>query len=201
MALAKKAKGKTTKRKPARPVKHTARKRTAGKATDQDAMMAAWQKAMAPGAGHARLEQFVGTWDTKMTFVMEPGATPEISQGTSEHRFVLGGRYLEERLEATAMGMRFEGLGYTGYDNARKQYVGTWMDNFSTGIMGVAGVGKATDRKMESETVGFDPFGKRIRFDTKILVQDHDHHTYEMWAKAPGGRRFRTMTVEYTRKP
>ncbi len=200
MATAKRGKGKTSLKKPARPVKHTAKKRSAPKATDEEAMMAAWQKAMSPGAGHARLEQFVGTWDTRMTFVMEPGAKPEISEGRSEHRWVLGGRYLEERFEATSMGMPFEGLGYTGYDNVRKRYVGTWMDNFGTGIMPVSGVGKPTDAKMDSETEVFDPVGKRVRFETKILVQDHDHHTYEMWAKGPGGRRFRTMLVEYTRK-
>ncbi len=200
MAIAKRGKGRIATKKPARPVKPTAKKRSAPKAKDQEAMMAAWQKTMSPGAGHARLEQFVGTWDTKMTFVMEPGAAPETSEGISEHRMVLGGRYLEERFEATSMGMPFEGLGYTGYDNARKQYVGTWMDNFGTGIMSVSGIGKPNDRKMESRTEALDPFGKAMRFDTKLLVQDHDHHTYEMWAKGPNGRKFRTMFVEYTRK-
>jgi hypothetical protein len=33
------------------------------------------------------------------------------------------------------MGMPFEGLGYTGYDNVKKQYFGTWIDSMSTGIM------------------------------------------------------------------
>ncbi len=200
MAIANKSKGKTAKKKPARPVKHTAKKRTAPKAMDEQAMMAAWQKAMTPSAGHARLEKFVGAWDTRMTFVMEPGVPPEVSQGKSENRWVLGGRYLEQRFEGTSMGMPFEGIGYTAYDNIRGKYIGTWMDNFGTGMMTSDGVGKPTDKKMESELVAFEPSGKRVRFTSKVLVKDRDHHTYEMWTKGPKGKMFRTMLIEYTRK-
>ncbi len=200
MAIGKKGKGKLARKKPARPVKHTAKKRRAPKVPDEQAMMAAWQKTMTPGEAHARLGQLVGSWDTKLTFVMDSGSPAEVSEGRTENRLVLGGRYLEQRFEGTSMGMPFEGIGYTGYDNVRKTYTGTWMDNFSTTIMSVTGRGRPTDTKMESESVTLDPFGEQVRFDCKLEVQDSDHHTYEMWTKGSNGRRFRTMLIEYARK-
>ncbi|MEJ7746645.1 MAG: hypothetical protein WKF61_07805 [Luteimonas sp.] len=44
---------------------------------ETQAMMAAWQKASTPGMQHKQLsDQFVGTWDTRMTAWMEPSAPP-----------------------------------------------------------------------------------------------------------------------------
>jgi hypothetical protein len=109
-------------------------------------MMAAWEKVMHPSEGHRRLEPMVGTWKAKTTFTMTPGAPPSVEENTSEHRLVLGGRFLEQRYTGTAMGMPFEGIGYTGYDNVQKKYVGTWMDNFGTGVM-QRGIGRPRRRR------------------------------------------------------
>ncbi len=108
-------------------------------------------------------------------------------------------RYLEQVYRGTSMGMPFEGIGFTGYDNTQRKYVGTWMDNFGTGLMSSVGVGKPTAEALDFEAEAVDPTGKRVRFSCKIRVQDRNRHTYEMWTKAPNGRKFRTMMVEYTR--
>ena len=74
---------------------------------DHDAMMAAWQKAMTPAAGHQRLDPMVGSWTCRTTFVMAQGAPSQVSEGTSENRWVLGGRYLEQVYKGMSMGMPF----------------------------------------------------------------------------------------------
>ena len=122
-----------------------------------------------------------------------------MSDGVSEHRFVLGGRYLEQVYRGTSMGMPFEGIGYTGYDNAQRKYVGTWMDTFGTGLMNSVGVGRPKDDEIGFLSEVIDPTGKPVRFDCKIRIRDRDHHSFEMWTKAPSGRRYRAMLVEYTR--
>jgi len=191
-------KKKAVRRKPASRTKK-ARRAPRSKAISQEAMMEKWQAAMTPSDGHRRLEPMAGTFRAKTTFVMSPGETPQTSDGTSVHRFVVGGRYLEQVYKGTSMGMPFEGIGYTGYDNVRKRYVGTWMDSFSTGLMHSFGVGRPTANKMSFVAEAFDPSGKKMAFETILRVADNDHHSYEMWTKAPNGKKFRTMIVEYTR--
>ena len=193
---------KTLKRKAAKSVKKAkpARKRKAGgKAMSEAEMMAQWQSVMMPSAGHKRLEPMAGDWLAKTTITMTPGAPAQVHEGTSEHRFVLGGRYLEQRYKGDAMGMPFEGIGYTGYDNATKKYVGAWMDTFGTGIMTSVGTGRPSDAKMSFVAEAFEPSGKKTVFDAILKVRDRDHHSYEMWTKGPSGKRFRTMIVEYVR--
>ena len=73
---------------------------------------------------------------------MAPGAPPDVSEGSSENRWVLGGRYLQQIYKGSSMGMPFEGIGYTAYDNVQEQYLGFWMDSFGTGLMTTEGVGK-----------------------------------------------------------
>jgi hypothetical protein len=175
------------------------RARTA--ALDQEKIMAAWQKAMAPADGHRRLEPLVGTWLAKTTFWMAPGAPPSTGEGVSEHRWVLGGRYLEQTYRGTSMGMPFEGRGYTGYDNVQGKYVGTWMDTMGTCIMNSVGTGKPTREQIAFSSSLFEPGTRRqVLFRSLIRIQGRDHHTFEMWTTAPAGKRFRTMLVEYRRQ-
>ena len=68
--------------------------------------------------------------------------------------------------------MAFQGIGYTGYDNARNRYVGNWMDTFSTGIMTSLGVGKPSDRTMDFEAEAHQPGGVLPGF----LFHDLENH-------------------------
>jgi hypothetical protein len=179
----------------------TKTKSKAGKAISPEAMMAACMEAATPGKGHRSLEPLVGSWSAKTTFWMAPDAPAWICTGTSEHRWVLGGRYLRQEFRGAGEGGPFEGIGYTGYDNGQQKFVGTWMDSMGTGIMASEGAGKPTSTRIAFTSKYFDPASKKeVLFDSLIRVQDRDHHTYEMWTLAPNGKRFRTMVAEYTRR-
>ena len=197
--MAKSTRKKSVPRKKAARTKTTTGRRRKPAAVDEAAQMEAWQRTMAPGTGHARFDPMVGTWIAKTTMVMGPGAPPMTSEGVSDHRLILGGRYLEQHYRGSAMGMPFEGRGYTAYDNTRKRYVGTWMDNFGTGMMHSVGSGKPSDKRIDFAAESHDPMGKLVKFDCRLEIQDKDHHTYEMWTKAPNGKRYRCMRIEYTR--
>ena len=92
-----------------------------------------------PGAAHKNLAGMEGTWTAKVKSWMSPGAPPMENDGTSESKMALGGRFLEERVQSSFMGQPFSGIGYTGYDNVKKKYVSTWMDNMGTMIMVMEG--------------------------------------------------------------
>lgn len=184
-----------TKKKPAA----VAAPKRAPKAMTEAEMMAQWQAAMSPSAGHARLMPMVGTWRAKTTFTMAPGAPPQVHGGTSVHRMVLGGRYLEQSYKGVSMGMPFEGIGYTGYDNAQQRYVGTWMDTFGTGVMTAVGVGKPTDERIDTVAEAIEPSGQKRVFENVVRIQNHGRHSYEMWTNGPNGKSFRMMLIEYER--
>ncbi|HEX4824422.1 MAG TPA: DUF1579 domain-containing protein [Candidatus Polarisedimenticolaceae bacterium] len=181
------------------PRRPAAKKRAAKKPMSEAEMMAQWQAASTPAEGHQRLAPMVGKWSAVTEFVMAPGAPAQKHGGTSENELVLGGRYLRQVYRGLAMGMPFEGIGYTGYDNPSKRYVGTWMDTFGTGLMNSVGTGKPSDQKLTFAAEAIEPSGKTVLFDCIITIQDRDHHAYEMWTKAPNGKRYRTMRVDYVR--
>ncbi len=105
-----------------------------GQEYDDAAALAAYEKASTPSAAHAKLAELEGTWEMTVTMWMDPSADPLVSAATSSSKMVLGGRYLFDTVEGTAMGQPFSGMGWTGYDNIAGQYVSTWIDNFGTGI-------------------------------------------------------------------
>ncbi len=168
---------------------------------DEKAMMEMWAKYSTPGAEHKRLEQFVGTWDTTVKTWMEPGAPPQESQGVSENKMALGGRFLEQHYEGRFMDQPFTGMGFTGYDNYKKKYIGTWMDSMGTAIMNSTGTADASGRTI-TFTGTMDDFmaKKTVRLKETLTVVDDDHHTFEMWAPGPDGKMFKSMEIQYTRK-
>jgi len=163
-------------------------------------MMEAMMKAGTPGAEHKVLDGMTGTWNAKVTSWMMPGADAMSMEGTSEHKWVMGGRYMEQRFSGTFMGMPFEGIGYTGYDNVKKQYWGSWMDNMSTGMMVTTG-GPSSDGSWTFTGTMPDPMtGKDVKIEQKMKMVDADHHSFEMWAPGPDGKMFKTMEIAYSRK-
>jgi hypothetical protein len=164
------------------------------------AMMEAMMKAAMPGAAHKALEGMIGSWDTKVTSWMMPGADPISGTGTSESKWILGGRYVQQTFKGDFMGMPFEGLGYSGYDNVKKQYFGTWMDNMSTGMMTSVGSGGSGNMMSFKGTFADPMTGKDTTVDEKITVIDADHMNMEMWAPGPDGKMFKSMLIEYSRK-
>ena len=168
---------------------------------DQKAMMEAWAKFATPGPGHRALQPLVGTWNAKITSWMAPGSAPIVSDGISEIGWVLGGRYLEQKHEGSFLGQPFSGIGYTGYDNYKKQYLGTWMDNMGTSILSMAGTADAAGKIIAMEGK-MDDFvtGRVLAIRSTLRILDDDHNVYEMFAPGPDGKEYKMMQIDYTRK-
>ena len=176
-------------------------KKTAAKpAMDENAAMEMMQKLATPSEGHKKLDSMVGIWHAKSTMWMEPGKPPMVSEGTSEHTWALGGRFLEQRLEATFMGMPFSGLSYTGYDNYKKKYVSVWMDTMGTSMLNMTGTFDAAG-KVLTTTGKMDDFttGKIMTLREKMTLVGKEEILLEMWGPAADGKEFRMMEVRYTR--
>ncbi len=170
-------------------------------AADQKAMMDAMMKAMTPGDAHKLLAPTVGNFDAKVTMWQAPGAPPSVDTGTMESKWILGNRYVEERFSGNFMGMPFNGIGYTGYDNVKKQYWSTWIDNMSTGVMTSAGATSDNGKSWKFTGTMADPMsGKDMVAESRLTIADADHHTMEMWGPGPDGKMFKMMEIAYSRK-
>jgi hypothetical protein len=98
------------------------------------AMMAKWVEFATPGEAHKALAPKVGRWNLKGE-AFNPGQPPEESLATSEVKWIMDGRFLQDTTSGTARPPAFAGMGLAGYDNLKKQYFSTWMDNMGTGVM------------------------------------------------------------------
>ncbi len=186
---------KAAKRAPKREANRSAAASPAGR----DRAMTAWHKAMTPAAAHQRLDPIVGKFRARSQFWAGVGAPPESGEGESDHLWVLGGRFIEQRYRGKIADMPFEGIGFTGFDNVQRKYVGSWIDTMGTGMMNSLGVGQPTNGEIAFVSEIHEPTGRRQTFRSIIRIANGDRHSYELWTAGPDGREFRTMLVEYTR--
>jgi hypothetical protein len=176
--------------------------KAADKAAQQKAAMDAMMKAATPGDAHKKLNAMVGTFDAKIKMWMEPGAPPMESTGKAVNEWVLGGRYVQQRFDGTFMGQPFSGIGYTGYDNIRHMYTGTWMDSMSTSMMTSSGGDPdPSGKNWRFVASSMDPVsGEAVNIDERMTLLDNDHQVFEMYGPGPDGSNFKMMEITYTRK-
>ncbi|HEX5130999.1 MAG TPA: DUF1579 domain-containing protein [Candidatus Krumholzibacteria bacterium] len=156
----------------------------------EQAMMAA----MMPGEHHEHIKKLVGNFNYTIKLWMDPSGPADESTGTRTAEMVMGGRYLEEKYTGTFMGMAFEGKGTLGYDNMGKQYVSTWIDNMSTGLLVAHGTCGDTGWDMSGESM--DPTtGKMVTTRSHTSMPDKDTIVMEMFMPGPDGKEFKMMEI------
>jgi len=167
---------------------------------EQEAEWAAWEAAGTPGPQHAQLGGMIGEWDCHCEFWMAPDAPPTITEGTSVSEWVLGGRIIKSDFSTTIMGMPFQGLMYSGYDNIKGEYFSIWMDSSMTGYMADTGTANADGTEVVY-TGGFtDPMGNPVKTKHIARTIDHDKTVFEMWESKNGEDMRLTGKITYTRK-
>ena len=160
----------------------------------------AYMNYMTPGAMHKWMAKLNGNWDVEITTYMNPAA-PEKSPGTSAVSSIMNGLYQVSDFKATMMGMPFQGHSIMGYDNAKKLFVSTWVDNFGSGIIYMTGTYDEATKTLHLKGNQTDPLtGKDsfIREEMKIINDD----TYDllMYGPAPDGKEMLFMSGRFKRK-
>ncbi len=165
------------------------------------AMMAKWEEFMTPGPAHEVLNQKIGKW-SMVVKMFEPGApAPMESTATTEAKWILDGRYVEDHTEGSFMGMPFRGLGLCGYDNLKKKYVGVWLDNMGTGLMLAEGDYDAATKTFTYASQGPDVMaGEYVPMRSVEKIVDADHWTMQMFQPGPDGEEYMCMEMHYTRQ-
>ncbi|WP_276133912.1 DUF1579 domain-containing protein [Polluticoccus soli] len=168
---------------------------------DSATMAKAWQDYMTPGPMHKWMESTNGKWDADFTFWMGPDAPPDSgSKATVENKTILGGRYQESIYKGTMMGGPFEGKGTMAYDNAKKKFINTWIDNMGTGLMHMEGTYDEATKTLNMSGTGVDPVsGKDVAMRQVLKTIDDKHQLMEMY-DTKGGREYKSMEIRLTKK-
>ena len=165
-----------------------------------EASMKAWMDYSTPGDMQKILAKSEGKWIGDITMWMAPGQPPMQQKGVLENKMILDGRYLQGKNTATMMGMPFEGWGLTGYDNSRKVFFNTWIDNMGTGIIYLEGTWNAEKKSIVFTGKQTDPMsGKEMDTREIFTIVDDNHNTMEMFVTM-GGQEYKSMEIKFTRE-
>jgi len=166
------------------------------------AMMQEFMRLAAPGDGHKKLEPLIGKWKTttKM-WTGGPGSQTMESNGASERKWILGGRYILEEHKGQLMGMPHEGFGLTGYDNFRNMYTSMWSDNMGTAMLTMKGTTDPTGKTFtyfgEMDEPGIKVTGRTVKYVTRVI--DANKHVFEV-IDLHAGDDYRVFEVTYERQ-
>jgi hypothetical protein len=172
-----------------------------GGGADMAAMMKEWEKWSAPCPMHKHLEKLVGTWNAVTKMSMDPSAPAVESKGVATNTLIMGGRWLRQDYKGEMMGMPFEGVGMLGYDNFKKQFIGSWIDNASTMMMHSMGTANESGTEFNLSGTMDEPItgerDKKFRHAWKIASADS--HTFEAYDNIPGKGEVKVLEITYTR--
>lgn len=170
-----------------------------GQDMDQDAMMKAWQKSMTPGPEHKMLANMVGEWQGEISMWEDPSQPPQTSVGTANYESIFDGRYIIGKFSGNMMNMPFSGMEVDGYDNVKKVFFSSWIDNMGTGVMYVEGTYDKGSKTFTYTGDTVDPMGNKMKVKEVITIIDKDHSKFEMYMDMGKGE-MKSMEIKYSRK-
>lgn len=83
-----------------------------------------------PSQEHVWLQKFKGEWTTESKAKMAPDQPPMQCSGTLSSR-QLGEFWVLNEMKGEMYGAPMNGVQTIGYDDAKKKYVGTWVDSMT----------------------------------------------------------------------
>src|SRR5947199_2686781 len=180
-----------------------------GSQPNQQEMMKQTMELSKLNENHKLLSSLDGNWNYTIKFWMnpDPNAKPQESKGTAVRKSMMGGRYFVMDVsgkmqmpgeDGKMKDVQFKGMGVEGYDNVKKKFVGSWIDNMGTGIQFSEGTydpaTKTFTYTSEMEAVP----GMKTQVREVLKIADNNHMMFE-WYENQGGQEKKTMEINYTR--
>ncbi|HVD96396.1 MAG TPA: DUF1579 domain-containing protein [Candidatus Limnocylindria bacterium] len=159
---------------------------------------------------HKLLADMNGNWNytIKMWMNPDPNAKPQESKGTATRKNIMGGRYVMMDVsgkmqmpgeDGKMKDIQFKGMAVEGYDNVKKKFIGSWIDNMGTGIELSEGTYDPATKTF-TYTSEMEPMpGMKTQVREVLKVADNNHMLLE-WYENHGGQERKTMEIAYTRK-
>jgi Protein of unknown function (DUF1579) len=179
-------------------------------AADMQKMMQQMMEMSKLNENHKLLASLDGTWDYKIKFWMnpDPNAKPDESTGTATRKSIMGGRYVMMDVggpmkmpgeDGKMKTVQFKGMGIEGYDNVKKKFVASWIDNMGTGMEFSEGTYDPASKTF-TYTMEMEPMpGMKSQVREVLKIADNNHMNLE-WYENQGGGEKKTMEIAYTKK-
>jgi hypothetical protein len=155
-----------------------------------------------PGKMHDVMAKDLGVWKGKNTMWMAPGADPMSTDCTLTITPLFDGRYTKSEMTGEMPGMGpFTGLGINGFDNVSQQFVSTWIDNHSTGIMTGTGELSKDGKTMTWNYTMNCPITKQPATIRQVETSTgQNSKKIEMFTTDPkSSKEYKMMSIELTR--
>ena len=160
---------------------------------------------------HKLLSSLDGDWDYtgKMWMDGNTSGAPQEFTGTATRKTIMDGRYVSMDVngkmqmpgpDGKPQDADFKGMGLEGYDNVKKKFVASWVDNMGTGIEFSEGTYDPSTKSLtytsEIEAVP----GMKTKVREVLKIADDRHMTLEWYEKQKSGAEKKTMEIDYTKK-
>ena len=167
---------------------------------DSATMMKAWMDFATPGDMHKWMAKSDGTWSGEVKSYMNPGQPPVTSTATVTSKTIMNGLYQQSDYSGTMMGQPFMGHGILAYDNAKKQFINTWIDNMGSGVIVMTGSYNEATKTLSLKGSQTDPVtGKDAMIREEIQFPDDNTQVFTMWGEM-GGQEHKFMEATFKRK-
>jgi len=169
-------------------------------AMDPAAMQKAMEDFAKPGDMHKWLAKFTGTWDGRIIEFSNP-AKPDTSKAVEVVGMMLNGLYQTTAFSGKMQGMTFEGRSITGYDNAKKEFVSSWIDNMSSGIVSMTGTYDEKTKTLNLAGTQTNPVtAKDMSIRQEMIIVDDDSYTLVMYGTGQDGKEAKFMEGFFKRR-
>lgn len=169
-------------------------------APSPEALLAVIAEAGQPGEEHKKLEALAGEWTFTNKFWLDPSQPPLEAKGTIHREMILGGRFLEEKINAVDQDGKpaFEGRGLIGYDSGQKKYTASWVCSMGTSTC--SGTGAAESGGFTFRTECYCPIQKKIVEGREVLRFESDNKTVAESYVTVDGKEAKIMEIVAERK-
>jgi len=167
----------------------------------EDQMMQTMMKYATPGEFHKKLDGMIGSWNFTSKWWADPSAPSQESNGTCESSWILGGRFVQEKVTGDMMGQPFHGMALTGYDNFNQKYQMLWIDEMATCFLIADGQIDKSGKKItfEGKYQDYMTPNRDKRFKSEVELVDANTRIYRSYEYPTEGEPFVSFEVTYRR--
>ncbi|PYJ10956.1 MAG: hypothetical protein DMF06_04490 [Verrucomicrobia bacterium] len=176
-------------------------------ADEMKKMMAEMMELAKMGENHKLLAEMAGSWTYTVKMWMDPSGKPQESKGTATRKAIMDGRFMIAEhsgkfqmpgADGKMKNMDFKGMAIEGYDNVKKKFVSSWIDNMGTMILNSEGTYDAASKTFNYTANCEMMPGMPVKIREVVKITDKDHHMFE-WYEDRGQGETKTMEIAYTR--